>query len=233
MLPLLSPTSTTSKHRSSFSRAAMIPAFHKKKPSKSSSSSRKTAKWSTRTTTPTKATALKNAKTRLIPSVAPSPGSTNISRASTDRCTPLFGEPRYLVQNCRLCKRIYFLLTFAFYSLYCPTVEETGNRRCRLHCHLGSHEPTAACYQLLSARHIPNSAIPLRNRNQKSKIAFTFHRQKPTMTYAQLPDDPFPHNMVVDCAGFSRHSCHRTRCLAIPRLAHLAHSRRCNHAAAD
>jgi hypothetical protein len=36
-------------------------------------------------------------------------------------------------------------LTFAFCSLYYSAVEETGNRRCRLHCHLGSHESAAAC----------------------------------------------------------------------------------------
>ena len=36
-------------------------------------------------------------------------------------------------------------LTFAFCSLYCPAVEETGNRWRRLHCLPGSHEPVAAC----------------------------------------------------------------------------------------
>jgi hypothetical protein len=48
-------------------------------------------------------------------------------------------------QKARVGSRSKLLLTFAFCSLHCSTVEETGNRRCRLHCHLGSHEPAAAC----------------------------------------------------------------------------------------
>ena len=66
-------------------QGANDPACHKKKRSKSSNFSRRMARQWALTTTPTKATASKNVKTRLTPSAAPSPGSTNTLKALTGR----------------------------------------------------------------------------------------------------------------------------------------------------